>query len=165
MTTYTAIDGLTVTPKTRADLMQHPEFANLGADTSGNPCVWRNTYHHCISWSDDWSCQADDECPECGSSCSPRASLWLVRSTFNSVDATTRLWASLPEACGLEALGITSDDILQSRRENATILAALRYWQDAPGKADAFVEIASDGGNFTPLTADEIDDLCERLNT
>lgn len=51
-------------------------------------------------------------------------------------------------------------------RELATVLAALRYWQldlteletDGP-----ISELHFDSGN-TPLTTDEIDELCERLN-
>ena len=34
-----------------------------------NKMVFRNYYEcpHCKSeWSDDWSCQVDDDCPECG---------------------------------------------------------------------------------------------------
>ena len=51
-----------------------------------------------------------------------------------------------------------------SDRELATVLAALRYWQDemAPyedgSTSEHFQEV-------TPLTTKEIDDLCERLNT
>ena len=49
-------------------------------------------------------------------------------------------------------------------RELATVLAALRYWQSKLGKdqeptdLDHFAEV-------DPLTAEEIDALCERLNT
>jgi hypothetical protein len=50
-------------------------------------------------------------------------------------------------------------------RELATVLAALRFWQrkglDLGGMEQ---EIASDGGELTPLTDDEIDDLCRKLN-
>ena len=55
-------------------------------------------------------------------------------------------------------------------RELATILAALRYYQaenlQADGEAadQAAGEIASDGGRLQPLTREEIDALCERLN-
>lgn len=57
---------------------------------------------------------------------------------------------------------------MNTTRELSTVLAALRYWQlhltgEAPG--DDFDSIASDGGTHVPLTADEIDGLCERLNT
>jgi hypothetical protein len=56
-------------------------------------------------------------------------------------------------------------------RELATVLAALRYWQGhcsaftkpLPNEAD-LSEIANDGGTLEPLTTDEIDALCERLN-
>src|SRR5437016_14402810 len=55
-----------------------------------------------------------------------------------------------------------------SERELATVLAALREWQglltgSEPAEADVD-DIASDGGKLRPLTADEIDAVCERLN-
>lgn len=43
-------------------------------DHDGNPIIFRNHYHcpDCdIEWDDDYSCQVDDECPECGSDYSP----------------------------------------------------------------------------------------------
>jgi hypothetical protein len=54
-------------------------------------------------------------------------------------------------------------------RELATILAALRYHQDENLKAatipDQFIrDIASNGGILEPLTFQEVDTLCERLN-
>jgi hypothetical protein len=57
-----------------------------------------------------------------------------------------------------------------SRRQLATILAALRYWQArdcAPlpsEQRDALDDIATASGAMTSLTAREIDHLCERLN-
>ena len=55
-----------------------------------------------------------------------------------------------------------------SDRELATVLAALREWQGIlAGEEPAAKEvddIASDSGRFTPLTPEEIDALCERLN-
>lgn len=65
-------------------------------------------------------------------------------------------------------------------RELATVLAALRLWQtDRPQqpKADItgwplvserqgmLLDIADNGGTVEPLNIDEIDELCERLNT
>lgn len=53
-------------------------------------------------------------------------------------------------------------------RELATILAALRYWQASDRNAVAEApeyDIASDSGEFEPLGNDEIDTLCEQLNT
>lgn len=52
--------------------------------------------------------------------------------------------------------------------ELCTLLAALRLYQDrmtgeSPG--DDYADIASNGGRVTPLDADGIDALCERLNT
>lgn len=52
-------------------------------------------------------------------------------------------------------------------RETNTVLAALRLWQmqrerDLPG---GLVEVATNGHTQEPLTDDEIDALCERINT
>ncbi len=65
-----------------------------------------------------------------------------------------------------------------TERELGTVLAALRFWQnhgpprpnsvfDSLGseEQDALDEIRTGSGRFDPLTADEIDHLCERLNT
>jgi len=56
-----------------------------------------------------------------------------------------------------------------TERELATILAALRAWQemggiDAPVSL-AIKEIASDNYRVKPLKLHEIDKLCERLDT
>jgi hypothetical protein len=49
-----------------------------------------------------------------------------------------------------------------SVRERATVLAALRYWQRDLKEGDdvPLFELFEDA---TPLTAEEIDDLCERF--
>ena len=49
-------------------------------------------------------------------------------------------------------------------REFATILAALRYWQEHDAPPARQYDIASDSGEFEPLGNDEIDTLCEQLN-
>jgi hypothetical protein len=50
-------------------------------------------------------------------------------------------------------------------RELATVLIALRHWQKvSPENAEVFEDIATDGGRFEPLSVDEIDELCTRLN-
>jgi hypothetical protein len=50
-------------------------------------------------------------------------------------------------------------------RELATVLAALRYWQqDLAGNEDGPISREHFGRGVTPLSAEEIDDLCERLN-
>lgn len=49
-----------------------------------------------------------------------------------------------------------------SNRELATVLAALRYWQsrkETPESLDGYFY------EHSPLTVEEIDGLCERLNT
>lgn len=51
-------------------------------------------------------------------------------------------------------------------RELGTVLAALRLWQQTTGcHGRDVMEIATDGGTFEELGVDEIDDLCERINT
>lgn len=51
-------------------------------------------------------------------------------------------------------------------RELATVLAALRYWQTGNGRTySALADIATDDGAFKPLSAGEVDALCERLNS
>jgi hypothetical protein len=53
---------------------------------------------------------------------------------------------------------------LLSSRELATVLAALRYWQQdlETNEEPPICEHFKDGE--TPLTPEEIDTLCERLN-
>lgn len=58
--------------------------------------------------------------------------------------------------------------VLVENRAHATILAALRYYQqallsDRPGLTE-FIKIATDSGAVPPLSPDEIDDLCETVN-
>jgi hypothetical protein len=51
-----------------------------------------------------------------------------------------------------------------TKRELATVLAALRYWQQ---DLDASDSPPIDAEHFTecdPLSSEEIDELCERLN-
>lgn len=63
-------------------------------------------------------------------------------------------------------------------RELGTILAALRHWQEASeewslvmaeeiltGDKGGLLDIATDGGRFSALTLDEVDALCERINS
>jgi hypothetical protein len=47
-------------------------------------------------------------------------------------------------------------------RELATVLAALRYWQQDLAENDG--PISEHFADVTPLSVEEIDDLCERLN-
>lgn len=51
-----------------------------------------------------------------------------------------------------------------SSRELATVLAALRYWQRDVESADEAIDGGEHFAETTPLSATEIDDLCERLN-
>jgi hypothetical protein len=54
-------------------------------------------------------------------------------------------------------------------RQHATILAALRFWQereqtDERNRSGAIADIATNGGTLEPLRLHEIDDLCESFN-
>ena len=52
-----------------------------------------------------------------------------------------------------------------NKRELATVLAALRYWQrEGLISGGHEQDIASDGETIKPLSAEEIDALCEELN-
>ena len=57
-----------------------------------------------------------------------------------------------------------------TRRQLATILAALRFHQDENLQAGGDIpdqsirEIATDGGSIKPLDFDEVEKLCEKLN-
>lgn len=56
--------------------------------------------------------------------------------------------------------------VLNDARSVATILAALRFWQRMgldTGRLEQ--EIATDSGAFSMMTAAEIDELCETINT
>lgn len=53
-------------------------------------------------------------------------------------------------------------------RELATVLAALRAWQNLQqheSPAAEVMDVATSGGTLTPLDDGEVDELCERLNT
>jgi len=91
--------------KTRADLMTIPGFADLDVDTDGNPCVWDNHYtcQACTSeqedWSDNWSCQSNDDCGECGKEIEPHESTWIGPES----EVLKALWEALPEAGSQDA--------------------------------------------------------------
>ncbi len=76
---------MTTPPLTRADLMLLPAWQHLMTDDVGNPIVWRNYYRHLAgycdydgaSWYDDWSCQCNDRCPQCGGEVEPSHSKWI----------------------------------------------------------------------------------------
>ncbi len=48
--------------------------------------------------------------------------------------------------------------------EKATVLAALRYWQKYVDPDEVPEDFEGFFRDFEPLTDDEIDELCERLN-
>jgi hypothetical protein len=54
-------------------------------------------------------------------------------------------------------------------RESSTLLAALRFYQDhfknhTQDDQQALLDIATNSGEITPLSSEELDDLCERIN-
>ncbi|MGH6893160.1 MAG: hypothetical protein ACREEP_12955 [Dongiaceae bacterium] len=51
-----------------------------------------------------------------------------------------------------------------TNHERNTILAALRAWQATPRARLGFYSLATNGGQVTPLTDAEIDELCRRLS-
>lgn len=57
-----------------------------------------------------------------------------------------------------------------NEEELATILAALRFYQsegmgNPDNRSDAIQEIATNAGELTSLDSDDIDALCERINS
>jgi hypothetical protein len=70
--------------KTRADLMTLPAF---------RACRCRVCTSEQIDWADSWSCQCDDDCPECGTAIQPEESIWL-----GPEGPERDLWESLPDA-------------------------------------------------------------------
>jgi hypothetical protein len=61
------------------------------------------------------------------------------------------------------ALSIVAPHAIPNR-ELSTILAALRYWQEEVVKDQTFGEYFDFFAEHSPLTAEEIDTLCEQLN-
>lgn len=52
-----------------------------------------------------------------------------------------------------------------TERELATVFTALRYWQAAfPQGVEGYRDIVTDGDRFEPMSVDEIDELCVKLN-
>lgn len=49
-------------------------------------------------------------------------------------------------------------------RELAQVLAALRLYQRLAVHSADLCDVATDGGSHEPMSPDEVDDLCERLN-
>lgn len=54
-------------------------------DDNGIPIVWENHYVHgrcSTQWSNEWSCQCNDECPSCGAEIEPSASMPINQDQF-----------------------------------------------------------------------------------
>ena len=71
-------------------------------------------------------------------------------------------WRELAQEIGRCSVDSTVA-ISLTRREQSTMLAALRFLQHSPVSDHA--GIASQDGELNPLSDDEIDDFCERLNS
>ena len=88
----------------------------------------------------------------------------------HSIDALRALDHQLRESTATGLPPDRSTPLLVSKRELATMLAALRYHQaeNLQGTHDitdeAIRDIATEAGMLQPLSSDEIDELCERLN-
>ena len=96
------------------------------------------------------------------------ADIWEPNAEVREFDAA--------EVFGEETTQIDDDEtaaeaicIRVTARERNTILAALRLWKDdliGESPDDAMLEdIASDGGRHDKLTDEDIDTLCERINS
>jgi hypothetical protein len=71
-------------------------------------------------------------------------------------------WEGAARDIGLDENDMTDRPLTD--RQLATMLAALRWWQNRDG-SERFTHIATDGRRFDPLDDNEIDVLCEALNT
>jgi hypothetical protein len=87
----------------------------------------------------------------------------------HSLDALRALDSLLSRSAPADA-DTESKPLLVSRRELATILAALRCYQARNLQHERDItdtmirEIATDAGELDPLDSSEVDELCERLN-
>jgi hypothetical protein len=95
-------------------------------------------------------------CPTCG-----------YRGPELHVEASTACKKRLSDAIRREAVGeALGSPVTFNTRELATVLAALRLWQQTANRhEDPLWNIATDEGTLEPLDEDEIDALCEQLNT
>lgn len=68
-----------------------------------------------------------------------------------------------------ETLETELAQVVVTKRQHATILAALRYWQDhlagTPSDLDMLGEITTEGGEYEALDVEGIDVLCEAINS
>lgn len=72
------------------------------------------------------------------------------------------------EELAAEAAVDTPKDYALTGAERDTVLAALRYWQQAIERQDLppmLVDIATNGASHECLNSEEIDALCERINS
>ncbi|MFG6080492.1 hypothetical protein ACEUZ9_001096 [Paracoccus litorisediminis] len=122
------MSSLTLT--NRADLMKLPGFAGLNVDSDGNPCVWSNQYvcDDDGAFPDDWSCQCDSECPDCGSDYSPVESVWIGPKDRISKG----LWGTLPEAGDKNARPATIPVVIDGDKVTIGIGFAVIGPKDAP---------------------------------
>ena len=88
----------------RASLLLTAAFNTCSVDSSGNPCVWLNSYScrictsEQIDWTDVWSCQCNDSCPNCGMETEPEESVWIGPGEADTTNPQYVLWEALPEA-------------------------------------------------------------------
>jgi len=88
----------------------------------------------------------------------------LDQLQISEVVADAKAVSDMIKTGTFKIIGDTS--VTLSYREHATMLAALRYYQNDLRDDHNWLhgEIATDGGTLDPLTVEEIDALCERIN-
>jgi hypothetical protein len=90
-----------------------------------------------------------------------------VESVLISRDRAQEICSELERLLAHSQPSATGDRIageMLSDRERATVLAALRYWRrEGLMSSGRELDIADDHGRIRPLSAAEIDFLCERL--
>ncbi|UKL14991.1 hypothetical protein hairong_086 [Pseudomonas phage hairong] len=91
--------------------------------------------------------------------------MWALAVKRGDTDESYKAWVELMR----QAANKTPIRPKLFRRDLATVLAALRYWQQALLDVDSinggFIEIATDGGTFDSMRPSEIEELCRELNT
>lgn len=91
--------------------------------------------------------------------------MWALAVKRGDTDDSYKVWVDQMRA----AANKTAIRPKLFNRELATILAALRYWQqthaDGIGVNGGFINIATDNGSFDMMRLEEIEELCQDLNT
>lgn len=116
-------------------------------DPSGEPLIWLNYYSHdeCgTEWQDEWSCQCNNKCPECGAAIGPYKSEEINQEFFVSVDRSKGLTKTnkieKPKEKSFEKyLDDQGDLILDSTQDyhGPTLCVAITEWLISNEKKEA----------------------------